>query len=316
MPEKNYKSLVAFLDFMGTTIDFDVIYLEVNGKDEATRYQASQEYLKKFHYRQDVAERSLADNIQLLSKTIRPEILQVEHATISDSLIVVFKNLEERHLHTAMRLLGAFISSVVTEYLANQDTLKGGIPLIHPIRGGVAYDYGEVNLNHSPIVLAGFVWDKVVRLEKKASWPRVIIDPDLASKVASSQQVKPFLDDSDPEFLSFDLQGIGIQTIQNQIPQADRAKMTLDFIIAKSFQFIDLNLEKNFKTTKYLEDKGTPISGKELQEIVNKYQRWIIHHNLKTKMLAAKYKIDECHFKEFLLPEVLDEIIIQEYRSR
>lgn len=286
------KQLVAYIDLLGFSYFYEAIKLQKKADSERFAFLAVNELYQSYIGRlktsiakaikdiQDKIGQGMDFDSDFLQSISTPHIL-----AISDSIIIAIDCTEKNVVATYMILANALLmlteETMKSDYM--QDYLKKyNLAIFCPVRGGIAFDYSKVNLTGSSPYLYGPAFYRAYRLEKKATWPRIAIDPDLNRVLSQNNLTQNSLDDGAEfgEIPFFDIMKfLYTQIIQNVSESGTRNDIIED--VAKRFKaYIELNAQH----ASFLSILPTHTH-KDTVRLREIYSEWIYYYNKRINWL-------------------------------
>lgn len=288
---KSHKQIVAFLDLLGFSHNYDII--ERQKKDDSKKF-ASLAIGRLYRFYMDRLQMAITESCkemkdfldrntektfdqEFLDSVLNPHIL-----TISDSIVIAM-DCDDDHVNLAYMFLTNFLLRLTDETMKSDhmfDELKKyGLSIFNPIRGGLAYDYAELNFHNQTPMIYGIAYNKAYKLEGAAGWPRIAVDPELSKILLSSEWNVNSLSETSEEGVSvyFDVLKFKYLQMIKKISNVDGQQQLIRDFATRHKKYIELNTRQASMLVKYDYVKR--------EKLYPKYENWISYYNDRMKWL-------------------------------
>jgi len=286
------KQLVIFLDFWGFKKYYDFVSRQ--------KKPESQEYLfKAFFGLYHGYITRIREALNTLPQTFKGKfngtkldfIKKTQILTVSDSIVIAIdckdENVESAFIFACFLLLRAIDESVKTDSQI-EDFEKFGYLFYLPIRGGISYGYSITNLGSSPPFVFSSAYNDAVALEKRAAWPRILIEEKLAQKLKLNPLAESALNENELDIFFDPLKFKYHCYFNNPKILFENKEARIEFL-ENSLLPYKRHLEMCTKEggllykhyiNEYNCDEGCPVDAK-------KYKSWISYYNESVNLLIS-----------------------------
>lgn len=186
----NYKQLAIFLDFWGFKKYYEYISRQKKPESQEHLFKAFFCLYHGYINRITEALNSLPQLIKEKHKGTELNFIKnTQILTISDSIVITIDCTDE-NVGSAFIFASFLLSRVIDESIKTETHIeefeKFNYLFYLPIRGGMSCGYSITNLKSVPPFLFSCAYNDAVALEKRAAWPRILIDNRLAQTVKTN----------------------------------------------------------------------------------------------------------------------------------